>query len=207
MKLALIDHYDSFTFNVLGWLASGQDGFDVEYMTYDDERSLTRLLERPKPLIVSPGPKRPEDAPTTLAVLRALLGKVPILGLCLGHQMLGSLAGAEIVRSAEPLHGSRRSIRPVRTSPLLLGLEAGFAAAVYHSLVVDARSLAKPWTVDAIDELGEVQAISRVIPGEAPAFGIQFHPESFLSEGASTLLGNWRAVVQASAEQPLSMPS
>lgn len=191
MRLALIDHYDSFTFNVIDWLER-DPAVVCERVSFDDEAGMARLLAAPCPLVLSPGPKRPEDAASTLALLQKLLGNVPILGVCLGHQMLAHLAGARIVPAAAPFHGSTRKILPLTSSGLLAGLPlSGFHAALYNSLVVDEGSLPAPWVVTARCEQNEVQAIARLVPGRAPAFGIQFHPESFLSENADLLRTNW----------------
>src|SRR5688572_30515727 len=100
MRVALIDHYDSFTFNVLDWLAAGTPPLDVRYVAGDDAAALAALASAPCPLVLSPGPRAPADAPATLSLLQALLGKVPILGVCLGHQMLAHAAGAAVVRGS-----------------------------------------------------------------------------------------------------------
>lgn len=191
MRLALIDHYDSFTFNVIDWLER-DPGVTVRRIACDNERGLAELAQDPLPLVLSPGPRRPEDAPQTLALVRNLLGKKPILGVCLGHQQLAYLAGAEIVPAGAPFHGSTRLVLPVASDGLFQGVDpAGFRAATYNSLVVREASLPLPWRVVARCDRGEVQAMARTVPGEAPAFGIQFHPESFLSENAALLRGNW----------------
>ncbi len=191
MRLALIDHYDSFTFNVIDWLEQDPD-VKVERVCFDDEAAMAALAAAPVPLVLSPGPKRPEDARATLALVQKLLGKTPILGICLGHQLLAHLAGARIVPGSAPFHGSTREIRPLRSGGLFAGLgAASFRAATYNSLVVEEATLPAPWRVTARCELGEVQAIAREVAGDADAFGIQFHPESFLSESAALLRGNW----------------
>ncbi len=197
MRLALIDHYDSFTFNVIDWLTNGPEGVVVDYIAGDDEPALKALLADPRPLVLSPGPKRPEDAPLTLAVTKKLLGKVPILGVCLGHQLLAVGAGAAVYPCLDPFHGSTRRIFAEPGDLLFAGLPAtGFTAAVYNSLVVDPRTLPPPWQVTARCDQGEVQAIAYRPAGVAPAVGIQFHPESFLSDGGQLLRTNWLLDVQ-----------
>ncbi len=191
MQLALIDHYDSFTFNVIDWLERDPD-VTVRRVACDDERGLAALAVERLPLVLSPGPRRPEDAPQTLALVQKLLGKTPILGVCLGHQQLAHLAGAKIVPGKAPFHGSTRLVRPLVTEGLFAGVSPeGFQAATYNSLVVQESSLPLPWRVLARCDQGEVQAMVRDVAGDAAAFGIQFHPESFLSENATLLRANW----------------
>lgn len=191
MRLALIDHYDSFTFNVIDWLER-DPAVTVDRVAFDDEAALRRLESAAVPVVLSPGPKRPEDQPQTLALLRKILGRTPILGICLGHQQLALLAGARIVAGAEPFHGATRAVHPSASQGLFADMPP-FRAATYNSLVVEPGTLPSPWIVTACCERGEIQAIERVVPGDAPAFGIQFHPESFLSEFASVLRRNWLA--------------
>lgn len=216
MRLALIDHYDSFTFNVIEWLARSVPHLDLLHIAFDDSAALDRLTNDPLPLILSPGPKRPDDAPLTLAVLQKLTGRVPILGICLGAQMLAHTAGAKIARAKAPFHGSTRRIAVLESNPLLGAAGTVWRAAVYNSLTVDVRTLPSPWRALAVDEQDELQALVRFVPGEAPAYGLQFHPESFLSDGCEALAVNWLEIVRqhmtpeaphASATLPLSMPS
>ena len=197
MLVVLLDHYDSFSFNVLEWLRAL--GLTPHCVPHDDQAAVAQLRLQPLPLVLSPGPKAPADYPATLDLVRASLGRVPVLGICLGHQMLAHVAGATVIRARAPRHGMTRTILPAAgidtglAPPGWLGHLAPFRAATYHSLVVDPATLpmrqpqlgdlSSGWRIDARCDEGEVQAISRLVPGEAPAFGVQFHPESFLSEG------------------------
>jgi anthranilate synthase/aminodeoxychorismate synthase-like glutamine amidotransferase len=188
MRIALIDHYDSFTYNVLDWLASGPEGLEVACVAYDDARSMAVLAAEPVPLVLSPGPKRPEDAEPTVALVRRLLGRVPIFGVCLGHQILAHVSGATIVRSRDPHHGTTRTITPrAPVAPLFAGMPPSFAAATYNSLVVDPATLAPGWRQTAVCDRGECQGLAYEPAGSAPAYGVQFHPESYLSEHAALL--------------------
>ena len=198
MRVALIDHYDSFTFNVLEWLAATGE-CDVVHVPFDDPEAIAAVVDARLPLVLSPGPRAPADVPTTLALAHTQLGRVPILGVCLGHQILGALAGAQIVPARAPWHGTTRTIVPSdATSPLApLG---PFRAAIYNSLVLDAATLPAPWRVIArCAEQGDVQAIARIVPGEAPALGVQFHPESFLSERKGELARVFLALASSSS--------
>ncbi len=193
MEVVLIDHYDSFSFNVLDWLEQG--GLSVRRVACDDDaamRALTRADGSSTPLVVSPGPRHPDAYPLTLQVLQRALGRTPILGICLGHQMLGRLSGAAIVPGKAPHHGSVRGISLTRDGTSLTpGAPEAWRAAVYNSLVVDPAALSPDWRVTArCDETGEVMGLARVAPG-AVAVGWQFHPESFMSEHGQTLLAAW----------------
>ncbi len=195
MRVALIDHYDSFTFNVIDWLTGLDGALTVDYLTCDDHAGIERLRANPCPLVVSPGPKRPEDADATLALVKDLLGKVPILGICLGHQILAIATGAMVVRAAAPHHGATRRLTMGREPGLLKGMASGLEVASYNSLTVDPSTLGTSWQINAICDQGEIQAMSRLVEGEAPAFGLQFHPESFLSQGAAVMRRNWLAAL------------
>ncbi len=212
--LVLIDHYDSFTRNVLGWLDPGDGRVSVSLIPFDDAEAMRRVAAHPVPLVLSPGPKRPENAPQSLALLKKLHGTVPILGICLGHQLLAAHAGAAVVRARAPFHGTTRviTLQPP-ASRLFVGIRSGFRAAVYNSLTVDPRTIPDGWAVVATSDNGEVQGLAHEPPAAAPAYGVQFHPESFLSEMAPQIRANWLAILdawavaQTSALAPLSDPS
>jgi anthranilate synthase/aminodeoxychorismate synthase-like glutamine amidotransferase len=204
----LIDHYDSFTRNVLGWLDPGDGLLRIRTIAFDDPQAMESAALSSAPLILSPGPRHPSDAAPTLALVAKRLGSAPIIGICLGHQLLAVHAGARIARDPAPFHGSTRAITPA-ASAIFRGISQPFAAAVYNSLTVDPQSIPSPWIIAATGPLGEVQAIAFEPPHAAPAYGLQFHPESYLSEGAALLRGNILAILDAhaSATAPLSDPS
>ena len=190
MQIGFVDHYDSFSFNVIDWLR--EPGVEILYAPFDHGDAMQRIADAGCPIVLSPGPGRPEEVLPSLRLVQRALGRVPIFGICLGHQILGALAGARIIRSAAPFHGSARVITVDQSRGVLCYAKSSFRAGVYHSLVVEEATLPPEWQVLARDHLGEVQAIMWQ-PGEclAPAFGVQFHPESFLSEAADMIRTSW----------------
>lgn len=219
IKLYFIDHYDSFSFNVVDWLRRDSSEIEIEHVQFDNPVAMRKIQENPLPIVISPGPRHPDDAPQTRNLVEALLGQVPILGICLGHQILGRIGGFQVGRAKAPFHGAAKPILPDQTAELFLGLPTSFAAATYNSLIVEpANGISPDWNVAAVDASGEIQSIRWRKAGRYPAFGMQFHPESFLTEHAETLRTNWIAearkfpsfrppVSYTSAIAPLSMPS
>jgi anthranilate synthase/aminodeoxychorismate synthase-like glutamine amidotransferase len=218
-KLYFIDHYDSFSWNVIDWLRGDGSSLDIVPVDFDDPIGMQRVHQEPAALVISPGPRNPLEATPTIRLVEGLLGQVPILGICLGHQILGHIAGFSVARASAPFHGSSFSVLLNGTSSIFAGMPPVFAAATYNSLIVSG-DVPSGWRVDAFNELGEIQALSRIASGEQPAFGVQFHPESFLTAHKDILRRNWLDVVgrfpntadtgvciQTSATAPLSMPS
>ena len=193
MRVAFIDHYDSFSFNVIDWLVGTDCQIEVDYVAFDDQAKMRQLLDAPRPLVLSPGPTRPEDAVSTLQLTQNLLGKVPILGICLGHQLLAVASGGTVTRGSSPQHGSTRTLSLAPNAGLLAGMSERPLVGVYNSLIVLPHSQGPDWHINAVCELGEIQAMTRCVAGQAPAFGLQFHPESFLSEGSDVIRRNWLA--------------
>jgi para-aminobenzoate synthetase component II len=181
LKIVVIDHYDSFTSNLVPWLA-GHGGIELEVVAFDNIPNDFSLM---CPLVLSPGPHSPELALPTMNVVRKFLGVLPILGVCLGHQILGVVAGGRIGPAKRPLHGAARPIQLTEDPGILTGMPSTFQAGAYNSLVVNFHGLSLPagWRISGICEHGDCQALSYSMPRCAPAFGVQFHPESFLSDG------------------------
>jgi anthranilate synthase/aminodeoxychorismate synthase-like glutamine amidotransferase len=208
-NIAFIDHYDSFSFNVLDWLINA--GFLPESIThvyYDDDSKMKKLFAEAQPLVFGPGPNSPKEVPNSGRLAAKWLGKVPILGLCLGHQILGSLGVESIIQAKNPWHGTKRRISKIAESFIFKGLPDSFDAAVYHSLVVDGKISLKNWKTIALDNDQEIMAMEWSGQG-APAWGLQFHPESFLSECGFQIGQNWYEACAnyAVPTAPLSMPS
>ncbi|HST44411.1 MAG TPA: aminodeoxychorismate/anthranilate synthase component II [Luteimonas sp.] len=190
--LLMIDNYDSFTFNLVQYLQVL--GAEVEVIRND---ALTvDAIERmaPERIVISPGPKTPDEAGVSMAVIERLGARIPILGVCLGHQGLGQVYGGRVVRAGRIMHGKTSPIRH-QGRGVFAGLPDGFDATRYHSLVVERESLpdcleVTAWTEDAA---GGVEAIMGLRHREHPVEGVQFHPESILTQHGHALLANFLA--------------
>jgi anthranilate synthase component 2 len=183
--LLMIDNYDSFTFNIVQYF--GQLGEEVRVVR-NDEITLEGIADlQPQRLVISPGPCSPEEAGISVAAIREFAGRIPILGVCLGHQAIGAAFGGTIVRSSTLMHG--------KTSPifhdgreLFAGLPNPFSATRYHSLVVERATFPAELEITAWVEEGEVMGLRH---RQLPVWGVQFHPESILTEGGMQLLRNF----------------
>ena len=189
----MIDNYDSFTFNVVQALASL--GAEVEVVRNDALSVAEIAARRPASLIISPGPGRPADAGVSLAAIRELAGRVPILGVCLGHQCIVEVFGGEVVRADRVMHGkTSRIYNDGRT--LYEGLSNPFEATRYHSLIAREESLPAVLEVSAFTSEGEIMGVRhRVHPIE----GVQFHPESILTREGPALFANFLRLAAACA--------
>ncbi|MBC7660395.1 MAG: aminodeoxychorismate/anthranilate synthase component II [Chitinophagaceae bacterium] len=194
MRVAFLDHYDSFSFNLIDRLFSDAE-IELFYIPYDDRDAVQKLMRAPIPLIVSPGPKRPEVLPDTLSLMRVLLGKAPILGICLGHQCLGHILGGKIGKALNPFHGATQLVHTVGKNELINRFSTTFLATHYNSLIVERATLPPEW-VWAVSEAGEVEGIAWH-EGRWPAIGVQYHPESFLSEQQQPLFDLWFELVNS----------
>jgi len=184
--LSLIDNYDSFTFNLAHRI--GELGATVKVVR-NDAMTLPEL-ERlaPDRLVISPGPGRPESAGVTIEALRHFAGKIPVLGVCLGHQALSIAFGGRVERASRPMHG--KTSRVVHDgSGLFEGVDQPFDAGRYHSLVIPKDAVPAGFIVTAsVEGDGTIMAIRHE---ERPVFGVQFHPESVLTPAGQRLLGNF----------------
>ncbi|MCX6123976.1 MAG: aminodeoxychorismate/anthranilate synthase component II [Proteobacteria bacterium] len=192
-----IDHYDSFSFNVLDWLIrAGLLASEVLHIYHDDDRSMASIEKLHVPTVFGPGPKSPMDVPQSLGLATTLLGKVPLLGVCLGHQILGNLTPQGLIRenrtmrAHSPWHGTAVGMRVLSDQAIFAGHPKIFSAACYNSLVIDPALLAADWNVSAVNDFGEIMAMEWLGAGDL-AWSVQFHPESFLTESGSIIATNW----------------
>jgi anthranilate synthase/aminodeoxychorismate synthase-like glutamine amidotransferase len=182
----LIDNYDSFTWNLAHRL--GELGAEVQVVR-NDAITLDEIAERaPERLVISPGPGRPETAGITIDAIRRFAGRMPILGVCLGHQALSVAFGGQVDRAPIPMHG-KTSLVTHDDSPLFAGLTGPFEAGRYHSLVIPRTAMPPGFIVTAWVEDDDV--IMGVQHERHPIFGVQFHPESVLTTVGHRLLRNF----------------
>jgi anthranilate synthase/aminodeoxychorismate synthase-like glutamine amidotransferase len=186
-RLVLVDNYDSFTWNLVQYL--GELGAAVEVFRNDQIDVAGIRARKPDGLVISPGPCTPKEAGVTVPAIQALAGEVPILGVCLGHQAIGHAFGGKVVRNHRIVHGKASPVRH-RGKGLYAGLPSPFTAGRYHSLVVERESLPRTLAVTAWTDEGEIMGLRhRTLDVE----GVQFHPESILTDCGKALLGNWLA--------------
>ena len=183
--ILLIDNYDSFTYNLFHFL--GELGADVRVERNDALTAAAALALRPEGIVLSPGPCTPNEAGICLEVIEKAAGKMPILGVCLGHQSIGQAYGGKIVRAPEPMHGKLSRIHHTGKS-VFRGLNNDFNATRYHSLTIAPESMPSVLDVTATSEDGVIQG---VMHKTHPVHGVQFHPESIASENGHALLKNF----------------
>jgi anthranilate synthase component II len=182
--LLMIDNYDSFTFNLVQYF--GELGEDVRTLRNDEIDVAGMAALQPGRIVFSPGPCTPAEAGVCVEAIRHFAGRVPILGVCLGHQAIGAALGGRIVRAREPMHGkTSRLAHDVRG--VFRGLPQDFTVVRYHSLVVERASLPEALEVSAEVD-GEIMGLRH---RELPVEGVQFHPESILSEHGHAMLRNF----------------
>lgn len=183
--VVVVDNYDSFTYNLVQYLLSLGATCDVRLndRTTSDEIAATK----PNGILLSPGPGTPDDAGVTLDVIRKLSGKVPIFGVCLGHQSIGQAYGGNVIRAPRLMHGKTSPIEHDGKN-LFAGLPSPFEATRYHSLIVEDSSLPAALEVSARTAEGEIMGLRhKTLPVE----GVQFHPESILTDHGLKMVENW----------------
>jgi anthranilate synthase component II len=194
--IILIDNYDSFTWNLYHYL--GELGAET-VVHRNDAVSVGQVLSaRPEAIVLSPGPCTPNEAGICLDLVRQAGGKVPILGVCLGHQAIGQAYGGRVVRAGRLMHGKLSCIRHGGAG-VFRGIPDGFEATRYHSLIVERESLPDCIEVTAETDDGVIMGFSHKT---LPLHGVQFHPESIASEHGHTLLQNFLALARIEASTP-----
>ena len=185
--LLVIDNYDSFTYNLVQYL--GELRQEVRVVRNDEIPAADIARLAPSHIVISPGPCTPNEAGISLDVIKAYAGKIPILGVCLGHQSIGQAFGGKIVRAARVMHGKTSMIHHDGKG-VFAGLPNPFEATRYHSLLIEPASVPDGLEVTAKTDEGEIMAVRhKTLPVE----GVQFHPESFLTKVGKDLLANFIA--------------
>ena len=188
--LLMIDNYDSFTFNLVQYF--GELGEDVQVVRNDEITVAGIAAMQPTRLVLSPGPCSPAEAGVCVEAIQHFKGHLPILGVCLGHQSIGAALGGRIVRAATQMHG-KASVLTTDGLGVYRGLPANFSVVRYHSLVIDAATMPTELDVTSRSDDGEIMGVRhRELAATAtPLEGVQFHPESILSEHGHAMLKNF----------------
>lgn len=181
----MIDNYDSFVYNLKAYFQ--ELGRDILVRRSDEITLADIQAMQPQGIILSPGPKRPWDAQLCVDTVKRFGGKIPLLGVCLGHQVLGHCAGATVEKGVRPMHGKVTRVHHNGTG-LFAGLPREFDVTRYHSLVVRQETLPEDYQVDCVAEDGAVMGLSH---RTLPLFGVQFHPEAVLTQYGHELLENF----------------
>ena len=181
--ILMIDNYDSFTYNLVQYL--GELGADLNVVRNDAKTVDDLLALNPSKVVVSPGPCTPKEAGVSVEAIRRFAGKVPLLGVCLGHQSIGEAFGANVIRAKRLMHGKTSPVSH-NGEDVFAGLSQPFEATRYHSLAIERETLP-----DCLEITAESDDDDREIMGELPVWGVQFHPESILTVEGKRLLGNF----------------
>jgi anthranilate synthase component 2 len=185
IKLLMVDNYDSFTFNIVQYF--GELGAAVEVFRNDEITLEAIAAKQPDRLVISPGPCSPAEAGISVAAIQHFAGKLPILGVCLGHQSIGAAFGGKIVRAQELMHGKTSVIRTTQEG-VFAGLPQNFTVNRYHSLAIERATCPPCLKVTAWTEDGEIMGVRHT---ELDIEGVQFHPESILTEHGHAMLRNF----------------
>jgi len=184
-RVVVVDNYDSFTYNLVQYIESLGGECDVRL---NDRVTVAEIVAgKPAGILLSPGPGNPDDAGITLSVIEQLSGKLPIFGVCLGHQAIGQAFGGNVIRAPELMHGKTSGILHDGRS-IFRGLPSPFEATRYHSLIVEESSFPAALEVTARTEKGEIMGLRH---REHAVEGVQFHPESILTEHGLRMIENW----------------
>ena len=189
MKVLMIDNYDSFTYNLVQYF--GELGADVETIRNDAitvEEILGRgAATRPDRIVISPGPCSPAQAGISVPLIQQAAGKIPLLGVCLGHQAIGAAFGGKIIRAQTLMHGKTSEIQH-NGSGVFRGLPSPMTVIRYHSLAIERASLPKELSITAWTDDGEIMGVQHKT---LPIHGVQFHPESFMTDYGKIIMSNF----------------
>lgn len=189
LMIVLIDNYDSFTYNLYQYISH----FKPDIQVFRNDVITIEEIERlaPTHLVISPGPKYPKDAGLSVEAIRYFSGKLPILGICLGHQSIAEAFGAKVTQAKEILHGKTSQITLNLTCPIFNHLSSAVQVGRYHSLIVEKESLTEDLIITATDHSGEIMALQHK---SHPTYGLQFHPESILTPDGKKMIENFLEV-------------
>ncbi len=183
--LLIIDNYDSFTYNLVQYF--GELKADVKVYR-NDAINLSQIKKlKPSRIVISPGPGRPEDAGISVDIIKSFTGKIPILGVCLGHQAIGYAYGGNIIHAKQLMHG-KTSLIEHNHQDLFKGIKSPFAATRYHSLVIERKTLPAVLEITAWTKDQEIMGVRHK---QFPLWGVQFHPESILTNVGKDILRNF----------------
>ncbi|RFB78339.1 anthranilate synthase component II [Methylovirgula sp. 4M-Z18] len=188
--ILIIDNYDSFVFNIARYLNELGETVEVKRNDAIDVAAVLRLA--PQAVVLSPGPCTPDEAGISLDLVHAASGKIPLLGICLGHQAIGQAFGGTVKRARHPLHGQASAIAHDGTG-VFAGLPSPMHVARYHSLIVELPATANDLRATAHANDGELMALAHLTH---PTFGVQFHPESIITEQGYALLQNFLTIAR-----------
>lgn len=189
--ILLIDNYDSFSYNVFQLVGSVES--DIKVIRNDDCTVEEIEAMNPAAIVISPGPGKPSDAGVCIDVIKYFAGKVPILGICLGHQAICEAFGATVSYAKELMHGKKKEMIQMNDSKIFKGLPERFSAARYHSLAAIEETMPDCLKITARCEDGEIMAIEHV---DMPIFGLQFHPESVMTPDGRIMIENFMKEVK-----------
>jgi anthranilate synthase/aminodeoxychorismate synthase-like glutamine amidotransferase len=205
--LVIIDNYDSFTYNLVqyfGELRTAPEA-DPDIRVYRNDRiTLDELVAlNPERLVISPGPGTPKESGISIEAIRHFSGKIPVLGVCLGHQCIGAIFGGKVVRAPQPVHGKMSRIRH-NGEGLFAGLPNPLEAVRYHSLVVEEQTFPSVLEITATCNTGDEPLVMGLRHRTHPTYGVQFHPESIFTGAGKQILANFLRISAANSHSPKS---
>jgi anthranilate synthase component 2 len=187
--ILLIDNYDSFSFNLVQAIGELVDGKEELKVVRNDELTVDEVLKlNPSHIVLSPGPGKPSDAGICEELIKAVQGKIPLLGVCLGHQAICEALGGKITYAPELMHGKQSKVKVNNECDIFKGLDSEIMVARYHSLVADKDYIPDVLEVTAVDEKGVVMAVQHKT---SPIYGLQFHPESIMTPTGKIMVQNF----------------